>query len=423
MNDRPSHGNDLEAPDQGMPRRRFLAMAGTLMTSTALVMGTAGMAFADSAPAGSASVSGSLGVDSGGALANYVIAAPSGQAITLTMNYSPFDSVSSHDVGFNVYQNGAKLFGGTGKATGLHDAENLSTITAKLTPKADTGAVLVQVFNYGKVSIDFTVDATGALLAPSSPPETKTIKQTPPSATQSDSLAVNSAGSFATYVIRDPSGEAITLTMNYSPFDAESAHRVGFSVYQNAEKLFSGTGKATGLHDPENLSTITAKLTPKADAGPVLVQVFNYGDVPITFSVEAAGALLASTPPPAPTMTAQAPASATQSGHLDVDTAGTFANYEILKPSGEAITLTMDYSPFDSVSSHNVGFAVYQNGAKLFSGTGKATGLHDPENLSTITAKLTPKADAGAVLVQVFNYGNVPINFTLAATGATLVGK
>jgi hypothetical protein len=69
-------------------------------------------------------------------LANYVIAASGNQAITLTMNYNPFDTESAHRVGFNVYQNGAKLFGGTGKATGLNDSANLTTITAKLTPKA-----------------------------------------------------------------------------------------------------------------------------------------------------------------------------------------------------------------------------------------------------------------------------------------------
>src|SRR6185437_13071628 len=145
-------------------------------------------------------------------------------------------------------------------------------------------------------------------------------------------------------------------------------------------------------------------------------------DLPITFTVDATGALLATTPPPAPTTTAQAPASATQSGHLDVDSAGTFANYAIEKPGGEVVTLTMNYVPFDSVSSHGVGFTVYQNGAKLFSGTGKATGLHDPANTSTITAKVTPSATAGPALVQVFNYGQVPIDFTLDATGATLTG-
>jgi hypothetical protein len=423
MNDLTSHVNDLLASGRDLPRRRFLAMSGAGIASAALALGTTGVVFAAGASTGSASVSGSLGVDSGGALASYVIAAPSGQAITLTMNYSPFVSEAAHRVGFNVYQNGAKLFGGTGKATGLHDPANTTTVTAKLTPKANAGPVLVQVFNYGKVSIDFTLDASGASLEPSAPAETRTIKQTPASASQSDSLGVDSAGTFATYVIRQPSGQAITLTMNYSPFDAESAHRVGFSVYQNAVKLFSGTGKATGLHDPANTTTITAKVTPKADAGPVLVQVFNYGDVAITFTVDATGALLATTPPPMPRMTAQAPASATQSGHLDVNSAGTFANYEIGNPSGEAVTLTLNYAPFDAVSSHGVGFTVYQDGVKLFSGTGKATGLHDPENLTTITAKVTPKADAGPVLVQVYNYGQVPIDFTLDASGAMLTGK
>ena len=164
MNDLTSDVNEIPASGRDLPRRHFLAMTGAGIASAALALGTTGVAFAAGTSTGSATVSGSLSANSGGSLANYVIAAPSGQAITLTMNYSPFDSESAHRVGFSVYQNAVKLFTGTGKATGRHDPANTTTITAKVTPSATAGPALVQVFNYGQVPIDFTLDATGATL-------------------------------------------------------------------------------------------------------------------------------------------------------------------------------------------------------------------------------------------------------------------
>jgi len=166
MNDSTSHLDDLTVCLNGMPRRRFLTIVGSGVPAAALTVATAGTVAAQTAVGSSATVGGSLGVDSGGALANYVIDPPSGKAITLLMNYSPFDSESAHRVGFNVYQNGVKLFGSTGKATGLHDPANLTTISTTLTPSASAGPVQVQVFNYSQLPIDFSLVATGATLTP-----------------------------------------------------------------------------------------------------------------------------------------------------------------------------------------------------------------------------------------------------------------
>lgn len=301
---------------QALPRRRFMAMVGAGGAGTTLALAAAGLAMADSTGTGGATVTGSLGVNSAGTFANYVINNPGSTAITLLMNYGPFDAESAHRVGFIVYQAGSKLFSGTGTATGLHDTVNSTTISASITPSASGGPVLVMVFNYGALPISYslapssgvtlvampTAGTTGAASSTSTAASASALTTSASTTAGTTGTMASSAGGnlpgtsgggFANYLITNPNGGPVGLIMTYSPFDPGASHRIGFNVYQNGVKLFGGTGTATGLHDNANSTTITASIIPSATGGTVFIQVFNYSAATISFSLRATGAALA----------------------------------------------------------------------------------------------------------------------------------
>jgi membrane-associated phospholipid phosphatase len=86
-------------------------------------------------------------------------------------------------------------------------------------------------------------------------------------------LAGSHAGAFNYYQIANPNGAAQAISLSYGPYDAAQANTVGLNVYQNGAQLGGGTGQAT----------IT--VTPSASGGPVLVQVFNYGNSTVTYTL------------------------------------------------------------------------------------------------------------------------------------------
>ena len=105
-------------------------------------------------------VSGALAGQSGGAFVPYVLNASGHATITVTLAYNPFDAALSHGVGCNVYQNGVKLGGAGGQATGLGDPVNSSTISLTVAPGSADTPITVQVFNYSSDTIRYALTAT-----------------------------------------------------------------------------------------------------------------------------------------------------------------------------------------------------------------------------------------------------------------------
>ena len=99
-------------------------------------------------------------------------------------------------------------------------------------------------------------------------------------------LVGDSAGSYQYYTL-PASNDAVTLTLSFGPYDAANAHSVGVAVYQDGKKLADAHGQATGLGDATNSSEARATFTPGAEAGPVLVQVYNYDGATVTYTLSA----------------------------------------------------------------------------------------------------------------------------------------
>lgn len=106
------------------------------------------------------SASGALTADPGGAYAYYQMSAPTGAPVTVQLSYAPFDAVFAHGVGVNVYQGGQRLASATGQATGIGDTTNRSGALVTVTPSASAGPLVVQIFNYGRLPITYTVQET-----------------------------------------------------------------------------------------------------------------------------------------------------------------------------------------------------------------------------------------------------------------------
>jgi hypothetical protein len=101
----------------------------------------------------------------------------------------------------------------------------------------------------------------------------------------SGTLAGNAGGSFAYYQISNPTATPFTLTLGDGAFDTTQAHRFGFNVYQNGNQIASATAQGKGSGDAVDNSNATAAVTARASAGPVLIQVFNYGTSTVPFTL------------------------------------------------------------------------------------------------------------------------------------------
>jgi hypothetical protein len=229
------------------------------------------------------------------------------------------------------------------------------------------------------------------------------------------SLAPNSGGSDARYVIAKPTGNKVTLTLVYSPYVANEAHRVGLSAWQNGKKVYHGNGQATGLKDHTNSNTVTTTLTPTAGT-PLLIKVFNYSGAAVTYTLTISGSAIgfalaathhAAEAPTAVELKGQA------AGTLGGVGVATTAPYVVTKPTGNKMTITLSYSPYNAGEAHRVGFSVWQNGKRLLRETGQATGLKDHINSSQPSGSVTPTANS-PVLIKVFNLNADAISYTLA---------
>ena len=362
---------------------------------------------------GQTSASGDLAGDTGGRFADYQIANPSGKKITVTLSYSPFDAVEAHRIGVAVWQDGKRLGRATGTATGLHrEHTNSSTPSVSVTPSASGGAVLIRVFNYSPSMVSYALSVTGAtftaLPASGASPAARELGPT-----ASGTLSGDSGGAVVAYHVLHPNGSAMTVDMTYTPDVGSASHQVGFAVWQGRKELGKATGKATGIHDHEDSTNPSLKVTPSASGGAVLIKVFNYSSQTVDYTITVAGNTLVQGPTHtgqhAIALTAKQPVAGSLAGSVG----GSYADYEIASPGSAKLTLTLSYSPFDATTAHRIGIAVFQKGKKLAHVTGTATGLHQHSDSSTPTLTFTPKAGNGPVLVRVFNFSTDTISYTL----------
>jgi hypothetical protein len=102
---------------------------------------------------------------------------------------------------------------------------------------------------------------------------------------QSGTLAGQSGGAFASYLLASAGAGPRTVTLTYQPFDAGQAHAIGCNVYQGGIKLGSATGQATGLGDTTNSSALQLSVHSSSTTEPLLLQVFNYSSQVVTYTV------------------------------------------------------------------------------------------------------------------------------------------
>ncbi|MCL4544924.1 MAG: hypothetical protein M1118_10080 [Chloroflexi bacterium] len=247
--------------------------------------------------------------------------------------------------------------------------------------------------------------ALGATLAP--------VAWAQGASTFSGTLDANSGGSFAYYSIADPSGTALTFTAAFSPFSAGEAHQMGVVIWQNGSSLAKATATCTGLKDKTTSNAASVSATPAAGQ-PVLIQVFNYTNTELSYTLAVSGDTVVPVKPSAPAPPSPQTVSTNQvTGSLTGTSGGAFAQYVIASPAASSTTYTLSYAPYTPGTAHQIGLQVWQNGAELAKGAGTATGFKDKTTSSTVALTVTPVAGS-PVTLAVFNYSNTTISYTLS---------
>jgi hypothetical protein len=252
------------------------------------------------------------------------------------------------------------------------------------------------------------------------PSATALADTTPPSTapaqfngTVQGALQGRSGGSFAFYQVSTPGDTPLRITLRYLPYTAPTAHQVGFEVFQGGKLLASAHGMATGVGDDHGDNAPSVVVTPRSDAGPVLVKVFVYSSDIVIYTLSAlpvsvTGAVLAARVP--------GELADSQGGMLTSDSGGATAAYMISQPTGQPVALDLVYGPYDAGYAHRVGLTVYQDGKKLGTATSLATGLGDDVNRNNARLTVTPSIAGGPVLILVFSFSRYDITYTLLSS-------
>ena len=242
------------------------------------------------------------------------------------------------------------------------------------------------------------------------------------------SIAGSSAGAYNYYVINYPGQYQIgTLSLDFGPADPTISSAVGLSVWQNGTEISSVNG--TSAADPGSISVPFSS----DQAGPVLVQVYNYDqNQNVTYDLNLSGLpqsasvptsvapavsvapAAAAAPKSSSTGTAAQPVdlSTPKGGTLVGSLAGAYAYYSLSYPGdGSVQVINFSYSPSGGDIANGVFVNVYQNGTLLSTYPGTENGSEGPGNVQVMYSSAT----AGPVLIQIANYNNnVPINFSIS---------
>jgi len=177
-----------------------------------------------------------------------------GDVITLTLNFTPADPVTSLGVGFNVYGPKDGILVGVGKPT----PSNAAGVRTWQYANDEPQRLLVQVYNYIEgVTADTKLEGVGLQAAP---------LYTEP--VLSGGMTGVWGGSFARYTITYDQAEPVTLVMSYSPSDSIIRRGVNFRIYGPEGQVAIGSPTDT---EGQVAATFTPTIGTK-----YLVQVENY---------------------------------------------------------------------------------------------------------------------------------------------------
>jgi len=251
---------------------------------------------------------GTLIGNNGGSFLNYQLSMPSGSALTLTLSVAPFNAVTAHQIGINIYQNGSRLGGTTVLSTSLGDTTSTSNPSVTVTPSATGGPVLVQLFNYSPDTISFTLTSsvTGAAAAVGTPATAKAMyvyvgTYTAPNKAPGGKVPSTAVG---IYVFKlDPATGGLTQVQvipdipNPSWVTLDPQRRFLYassevSTWKGMEKtggitafsIDQSTGMLTRLNDQPSMGSIPARITVDPSGKYLVVANYvgaNYAALPI----------------------------------------------------------------------------------------------------------------------------------------------
>jgi hypothetical protein len=280
---------------------RFLRLGAGFLLALGLVVNVSAASPGDGTTAATAiplpaslSAAATIAGSSGGAFVYYAFTNPgAASTATLSVTVTPANPVSATWAGVNLYQAGSTIAAVTGAKSAIPGATNTASFAVA------PGPVLIQAYNYlsGQTStITFTLFGLGPVApvgssatssTPSSPAPSSQADCTPlPSAGgQSPSTAVafpstltvagtltgSAGGAFTYYTFNSPANGATgSVTLVVSPRDSVTDNNVGVILYQGAYSIASinALGYTPGVNSAG---------FPLTTAGPVVVQVYNYG--------------------------------------------------------------------------------------------------------------------------------------------------
>jgi len=220
-------------------------------------------------------------------------------------------------------------------------------------------------------------------------------------------LAGNAGGSCNLYEIAYPGNDAeLSVEVVYSPADPISASTFGFNVY--GYDGFEGQGAPDG---DGGVGTLVFSYQ-EEDSNTLVVQVFNYGEWDIGYTMTIEGLPEEAAPAPVEAVAVAAPEEPVACGPISGSTMGNEGGGIQLHTfcysgNGDDVTVTMTYSPADPSFGKAIGFDIYAPTGKII-----ASGVPSDEGgVMEATFSSDIEGDFG---VQVYNYTDgVVLNYTL----------
>jgi hypothetical protein len=219
-------------------------------------------------------------------------------------------------------------------------------------------------------------------------------------------LAGDAGGSCNLYEIAYPGGEAeLEVELVYSPADPISAKCFGFNVY--------GYDRFEGRGEPDGDGSVGVLVFSYAEDEPntLVIQVYNYGEWAIGYTLTVDGLPEESTPAPIEAVAAPAEEQA-ECGPVMGSNAGNEGGAIQLHTFAylgdeEDVTVSMTYSPADPSFAKAIGFVIYAP-------TGRVIARGVPSDEGGVMEATFSSDTKGEFGVQVYNYTDgVVLNYKL----------
>ncbi len=217
---------------------------------------------------------GSLPGDGGGSYSYFTVEYPGGETeLGISLAVSPANWLFTDGCGFNVYEGGTLVVGGS-------ETDRTATLATKTATvkRAAPGTFEVQIFNYvSGVTADYTLGISGGVsqvmaAAGNDSPE-KAVLLTPTANAARGAIAGNSGGAFAFFGFNYQGGyEPVTIVLSSRPGVDLTGQGVGVMLYQDGQPV-GDAPVGTGI----TVDTGLALHTLQSDVGGYyLIQVYNY---------------------------------------------------------------------------------------------------------------------------------------------------